>query len=62
MADEIRALQVNKTGEGQTVDFVTLSEAGLGEGAPRTFPDRQRGGKARPATRSKQRSQATIGG
>jgi acrylyl-CoA reductase (NADPH) len=32
MPDSIRALQVNKTEKGQTVDFVRLSEAALGEG------------------------------
>src|SRR5215208_3099460 len=32
MPDSIRALQVNKTEKGQTIDFVTLSEAELGDG------------------------------
>jgi acrylyl-CoA reductase (NADPH) len=32
MADAIRALQVNKSDKGQTIDFVTLAEADLGEG------------------------------
>jgi acrylyl-CoA reductase (NADPH) len=32
MADSIRALQVSKTEKGQTVGFVTLAEADLGEG------------------------------
>jgi len=32
MAESIRALQVNKTDKGQSIDFVTLSDADLGEG------------------------------